>query len=812
MISFLLIYCFLFNQVFAEILFSQIFSNTSDDKNLEYVELYNSWNLDKSLSWYILKDKSKKKFIFWSWEILESFSFKKYFRKITSILLNNTWDDLYLYNLNWGLEDSFSYTWTTKWEVIKIISFNTWAIISNSWNLVNASWSILIDSWSLISNSWKLLKNTLGVLNNSWVIENSWSIVFSEWIENNSWDIITQTWVIISSWIIEYNSWTFLEEENNDFNLKFSFQNPSYILEKEKILEKYICDNSKDKCKINLDLRGSFSWRFNEKDYDCNIDFWFDWWISSEENKCNPSTVIFPKWSYDLKFKIIEKTNTWNIFTWWFILENKIEPEIIEKEIIKEVEVEKIIEKNNCISWWSIWKIENKIKIQKPEIIIQSWLGKNNNCKKEDCSINLKYEENDKLEKCEWDFSWWIFKWETDKKCNPWYVKYPLWNFSIILKVYEKNNKNNYKQSVLNFSNIKKENIKQKDKSKIINNFLEENNIKTDTWIINENNILRYIKFWNININPKWKDDSEYVEIINYSSWKINLSWCYLDDILKKWSKKYIFKSDYFLEKNETKKIYKKESKIIFNNNFDEVNLICDWNLIDKIKWDFTIREEYILNNEKLIVRNKIDEINKKIKVNKVKNSLDVVNLNKKIISWEIKLFSDENKIQTIFQPIIEIQWKIWENKKLENWKIICYDTCSINFDWSKSVGNIEKYLWDFWNWEKYEWKNPWYIRYKKYWKYKVILKVISNNLDVKKEYFLVNFMAKDIIKKHNKKKLSYSNKKEKIILKNVNTENINELKTKNIKNKKIEVLFYILIFIFSLNLIVLILKKEKLL
>ena len=77
-ISFVLIYNFLFNQVFAEILFSEISPNTIDDKNLEYIELYNSWVLDKSLSWFILKDKSEKEFIFWSWEILKSFSFKKY--------------------------------------------------------------------------------------------------------------------------------------------------------------------------------------------------------------------------------------------------------------------------------------------------------------------------------------------------------------------------------------------------------------------------------------------------------------------------------------------------------------------------------------------------------------------------------------------------------------------------------------------------------------------------------------------------------------------------------------------------------------
>ena len=37
-----LLYLFLFTQVFAQILFSEIFPNTENDKDLEYIELYNS--------------------------------------------------------------------------------------------------------------------------------------------------------------------------------------------------------------------------------------------------------------------------------------------------------------------------------------------------------------------------------------------------------------------------------------------------------------------------------------------------------------------------------------------------------------------------------------------------------------------------------------------------------------------------------------------------------------------------------------------------------------------------------------------------
>jgi hypothetical protein len=119
----ILIYFLLFNQVFAQILFSEIFPNTDDDVNLEYIELYNSWSFSQSLSWYILKDKAQKEFTFWTWEILLSLQKKKFFRPQTKILLNNSNEELFLYNNSWALIDSFSYEESINWEIIKIIDF-----------------------------------------------------------------------------------------------------------------------------------------------------------------------------------------------------------------------------------------------------------------------------------------------------------------------------------------------------------------------------------------------------------------------------------------------------------------------------------------------------------------------------------------------------------------------------------------------------------------------------------------------------------------------------------------------------------------
>jgi hypothetical protein len=38
----------------------------------------------------------------------------------------------------------------------------------------------------------------------------------------------------------------------------FSFQSPTYLLEKDENIDIYNCDISKEICKINLDLRDSF--------------------------------------------------------------------------------------------------------------------------------------------------------------------------------------------------------------------------------------------------------------------------------------------------------------------------------------------------------------------------------------------------------------------------------------------------------------------------------------------------------------------------------------------------------------------------
>lgn len=800
--TFLLIYVFLFNQVVAQVVFSKILPNSDDDVNLEFIELYNSWITDQSLSWFLLKDKSQKEYSFWYWDFLWSKETKKYFRNDTKILLNNSNEEIFLYDNSWILLDSFSYTWTIKNEEIIIIDL--WKTIeNNSWSIDenNSSASILFE-W----------ENNLNLINDSWSIET-----------NLTWSIDFWTW--------EYLTWVL-----DNFILIYSFQNPSYILDKQNISDEYICDNSKNECKINLDLRNSFTWSFKENDYECKIDFWFNWWLNWEENNCNPSTITFPKWDYNLNFQITEKNNSWNIFTWWFLLKNIVEEKIveIEKTIVEEkiVYVDKIIYKEKESDLGNERVVTNKkddedIIIKNPKIIIQSWLDENNNCKKEDCSLNLNYEIKNKQEKCLWDFDWWKFSEETQNKCNPWYVKYGLWNFEVKLKVFQEWNESNYKESFLSFEN--KKIIKQKEiveiEKTIIEDKVEKNIIDIESEILNnidynknenilvednnldkeliDDNIKKYSKddkifIYKVLVNPVWNDDIEYLEIINKSDNDISLEWCYLDDIIDWWSKKYFFDKDDIIKKSEIKKYDKQKTKIILNNNNDEINLFCNDILVDNLSWKYNINEWEILDH--FVVNNKAKKI-----LNE--NKLDEKNI---LINYELKKnYSDEIKIEEKIKPIISLQWKIWTNKILK-WNILtCIDNCSINFDWTNSEWkNIEKYIWDFWNGQTFEWKNPWYIKYDYFWNYKVNLKILSSNWEEENTNFFVEFIAAA------KNEKNIINEKE--VSNNLDDENKSELIIEdNLLNKKtqtkIEILLYILIFIFTLNLIVLILRREKL-
>ena len=722
-----LFYIFSFNSVFANLYFSEIMPNTTDDKNLEYIEITNSWEEKINLQWYKIKDKSGKEFDFGYGDFIDSNESKKFYRTKTKILLNNTNEELYLYDNLWNLIDSFSYSTSTKWQAI--IINNTDENQNNSWSVNNQTSSGTISentsSWTTNNDNETTQNTSSWNLDNtsSWTTQNSNSWTINNANSTNSWTTQnTSSWNLdnsSSSGSIENtdsnltSSWTIDNQDSNSENnnedneqipkikVNFSFQNPSYVLDKTPWKQEYICDENKDECKINLDLRNSFSGSLKESDFNCEIDFGLSWWTNGQEHKCNPNTVIFPKWTFEIKMKISSKTDPNNFDTKSFILKNNPKTEIIYKD--KIVYKEKIIYKtSSCSSYNNVDKeVDNKvdndtslstmqnntsvskINISNPIIEIQSWI-KDWKCIKTDCSVNLIYKPKNKLERCLWNFWNWTFKTkDTDKKCNPWYVKFPIWNHKITLKVYQKDLESNYKLSYLNFSNFPKNTKNDKQGN---NKIIENNTFKKDnTNLLKNEKIIDFKVDKNNKINQK--NNEEIVDInINFSEFE---------------EKKDIVDN---VDKKETKqqKIYKTKSKIIYFTD-------------DNISKNIVLKDKY----------------------------------------------SQEVKISSI-KAEIKVQWKIWKNKKLKGNTLSCFWTCSVNFDLETNSKDIKKYFWDFWNWKTFVWKNPSYIKYEKFWKYKVSLSMLTKSWEKLEKEFFINFYPKPKLAKTYKKKVSkkLSNKK----------------------------------------------------
>jgi hypothetical protein len=86
---------YLSGNAFFEIV--EVMPNTSDDKNLEYITLKNTSDTVQSLSGYILADK-KKEYLFIDDTFIEPGEKQEFFRPETKIALNNSDEEIYLYN------------------------------------------------------------------------------------------------------------------------------------------------------------------------------------------------------------------------------------------------------------------------------------------------------------------------------------------------------------------------------------------------------------------------------------------------------------------------------------------------------------------------------------------------------------------------------------------------------------------------------------------------------------------------------------------------------------------------------------------
>ncbi|EKE27445.1 MAG: hypothetical protein ACD_3C00206G0007 [uncultured bacterium (gcode 4)] len=200
---FAIFFCSYVAIVFAQgLMISSVFPNTDDDANMEYIEIYNSTSEPFALSWYYLKDKSEKTFTYWENIILQPWEARKIYRSESKIILNNSDEEIWLYDSFWNVADSFSYSTSIKnlpistmhqlpvIEVPPVIIENTGAtatwteippiieippvIIGNTGTTAtwadslppvnNLTWAILSDSGTIM-NSWSEIIKQLEALN-----------------------------------------------------------------------------------------------------------------------------------------------------------------------------------------------------------------------------------------------------------------------------------------------------------------------------------------------------------------------------------------------------------------------------------------------------------------------------------------------------------------------------------------------------------------------------------------------------------------------------------------------------------------------
>jgi len=615
--------------------------------------------------------------------------------------------------------------------------------------------------------------------------------------QNTFWNDNFFNWEKLESKIIKNN------EESPYFDI--NFQRPSYVddINWEEII--YKCNDEKDECKVNFNFTKDTGKALSSK-LECNVFTDFE---SEQFNRCNPNTVVFPEWTHEISIKVSEKDNSDNfsirklviinlnidgnnkyfdylekseklelirkkVFSWEVVIktisgEAKIINEddentnsILDDNLVNENIQEEVVEEdgsNNDNSWEldenkNIEEKDEKITetekieipdfkylLQNPSYILKKGNSENNyfcDKEKEECKVNFKLVNKDISSKfiCEIISN---FDIESEKnKCNPNTIIIPEnTNQKIIFRVYDKEDISNFKEIEINIENIFEEEVDIQDKK-------EEDNNKT-TEELDENK--------NIEEEDEKNTETEKVEIPDFKYLLQNPSYI---------SKKENLENNYFCDKEkeeckvnfklttleEEKDISSKFScEIISDLDIGSENNKCNPNTITipentNQKIIFKIYDKEDISNFKEIEINIDNIFEDEVVDNNITNTLATLNNS----TWNIVSSIPWTKHYLPYTKI-EVQWKIWKNKKLEYKKITCltYNKCSINFtSWKiyKSSREGITFKWSFWNWEKYYWYNPKSIKYSP-WKYRTKLLVYDNYWNKKVEYFNVNILKK---------------------------------------------------------------------
>lgn len=118
------------------------------------------------------------------------------------------------------------------------------------------------------------------------------------------------------------------------------------------------------------------------------------------------------------------------------------------------------------------------------------------------------------------------------------------------------------------------------------------------------------LKIVSVSPNPFGSDNfTEWTEIINPLGVDISLAGCVLDDDKEKGSDSYIFGDSTLIRANSSKRFYKLQTLLNFNNTSDSVNLSCSGEIISSISWDYSVPEGFIVSGEYGLLQQKDENI-----------------------------------------------------------------------------------------------------------------------------------------------------------------------------------------------------------
>ena len=407
LVLFLGIIYFFCCEVSASFRIVEVLPNTIDDKNLEYVTLQNISNTSQTLSGFILADL-KKEYMFWSWVILNAWERRAFYRTETKLVLNNTNEEIFIYSNTWALIHEIEYQTSTKWY---FLSFEIDDIIE--------------DVSSIVSD------------------ESHISTIISE--EVTVWEEIEEV--------------TITPETRNLPEIQIDLQQPSYITQSGST-NIYICDNERDECKVNFDLRESFSDLLPEKNYICDIDFGI-WEVTGQEWRCNPNTIVFPEWVFRVEIFIFDEDDSENFIT----KEIQIFNEFHDTE---SQDTASISQSTWLTGWSSTWEnipsIEDasisqdkrqvpevNMSLQQPSYITQSWSTDTYLCdsEKDECRVNFdlrnsfieEFSESDFI--CDIDFGIWELTGQ-EWRCNPGTVTFPEGVYTLSFFIFDEDDSENF--------------------------------------------------------------------------------------------------------------------------------------------------------------------------------------------------------------------------------------------------------------------------------------------------------------------------------------------------------------------------------